>query len=368
MMKSLKCKIVLLVFLVILQLTGCGSDNEYTTGYGESSWSDNTEDNADSWDDDAEDETGSGFSEQEADIPSPVEGDWYMFDPVKRKDFEPAKVTFKDNVVSPAEGYEYTQEIPEELEMLAILYENIPYEYDEQKQILTLDYTIAFQELENLLKQENDEESKEELESLEKMKRENSGGLMELYLQFYDDMMFLYGKYSEADEVNAYLEYDNPNFPNSSRFLEKEGKYFTLAGVGCRKAEYPNIRSMTLALGQETIAECLCKYYANWADAFSIGFLEKVYGIYDSDLITVNREIVGDEFDPSRVDDENLSLDNIEDVPREDDVWKLYEECPLEEVKYVTYSHDTDSGRQTSGIYMGKTCGLWSVLWTNGDL
>ena len=116
-----------------------------------------------------------------------------------------------------------------------------------------------------------------------------------------------------------------------------------------RKAEFPYVRSMSLDFGSETMEDCLCSYYANWVGAFSVGFLDA-------------------EFTPSMVDDDNLSLDKAEDVPAGDAVWEMYAGCPLEEVKYVTYSHDTDAGRQSSGIYMGKTYGLWSVLWTNGEL
>lgn len=47
-----------------------------------------------------------------------------------------------------------------------------------------------------------------------------------------------------------------------------------------RKAEFPYVRSMSLDFGSETMEDCLCSYYANWVGAFSVGFLEDVYGIY----------------------------------------------------------------------------------------
>lgn len=150
--------------------------------------------------------------------------------------------------------------------------------------------------------------------------------------------------------------------------VKRNGKYYTLDGVLCRKAEFPNVKSMSLALGAETIEDCLCNYYANWVGALSIGFLEQVYGIYDGDIITVQQEIEEAELDFSRVDYENLSIENIVDVSIEDVVWDFYSDCPLEEVKYVTYSHDTDTGIQTSAVYMGKTYGLWSILWTSGEI
>lgn len=175
------------------------------------------------------------------------------------------------------------------------------------------------------------------------------------------------GIFDDGSNVNDFLEYENPNFPNSSCLFEKSGTYYAFSGAMSRKPEFPYVRSMSLDFGSETMEDCLCSYYANWVGAFSVGFLEDVYGIYGSDTITVSQELEA-EFTPSMVDDDNLSLDKAEDVPVGDAVWEMYAGCPLEEVKYVTYSHDTDAGRQSSGIYMGKTYGLWSVLWTNGEL
>lgn len=175
------------------------------------------------------------------------------------------------------------------------------------------------------------------------------------------------GIFDDGSNANDFLEYENPNFPNSSCLFEKSGTYYAFSGAMSRKPEFPYVRSMSLDFGSETMEDCLCSYYANWVGAFSVGFLEDVYGIYGSDTITVSQELEA-EFTPSMVDDDNLSLDKAEDVPAGDAVWEMYAGCPLEEVKYVTYSHDTDAGRQSSGIYMGKTYGLWSVLWTNGEL
>lgn len=150
--------------------------------------------------------------------------------------------------------------------------------------------------------------------------------------------------------------------------MEKDGKYYTLGYILSKKPEFPNIASLPLSLEYETMEECLCEYHAGWAGVFSQGFLEQVYGIYDEDIFSVSQEIGNEDYDPYVVGRDHLCVENVEDVPRDDKVWSMYEGCPLEEVKYATYSYDADYGKQTSGTYLGKTYGLWSVVWTNGEL
>lgn len=364
-MKKKRVRMLLAVLLAICQLAGCGSSDDGQIGY-ENKYE------KDFQYDDIETEKDTDVTNLETDAPSIIEGNWYAFDSVKRKGDDIQRVTFKNNIFYGENMDEFHEEMSDEFSFLSDLYKEIPYEYDEKNEILTLDYRKIFEETEKILENADgeilEEEKKEIREELESAKRQSPEGLLQVYAPLYDDILFFYPEYFVPEGVNEYSEYDNPNFPNSVIFLEKNGKYYTLGGVYCRKAEFPNVRSMSLALGSETIEGCLCSYYANWVGSLSVGFLEKVYGIYDSDIITVQQEIEEAEFDPDKVDDENLSIENIEDVPMENSVWEFYWDCPLEEVKYVTFSHDTDSGRQTSGVYLGKTYGLWSVLWTNGEL
>ncbi|EOS27329.1 hypothetical protein C806_00309 [Lachnospiraceae bacterium 3-1] len=317
-MKNKKVGIFLLLLIIICQTAGCASSGNGQMKYNKKE---------DYWTDDREIETDVEIADLDTDMKSTIEGDWYVFDSVKRNGDDIKKITFKNNICYGEGINEYNEEIA--------------YEYDEENQILTFDYSKIFEETEEVVQS---------------------------YAPVYDDIMFLYSEYFVPEGVNTYLEYENPNFPNSVLLLERNGKYYTLDGVLCRKAEFPNVKSMSLALGAETIEDCLCNYYANWVGALSIGFLEQVYGIYDGDIITVQQEIEEAELDFSRVDYENLSIENIVDVSIEDVVWDFYSDCPLEEVKYVTYSHDTDTGIQTSAVYMGKTYGLWSILWTSGEI
>lgn len=363
----------LMVFCILLcQMAGCGQKDENAAAYGENLWEESTDSGIDV-----------DFQEQETEKPSEIEGDWYVLDPAKKGEEKNKKITFKDTTCSFGETNNYgegifddgSQELlGEYIHELQDVYSHIPYEYDGQNEILTIDYSVVFQKIEGILEEKIEESPEAEKgwirEFQEEWKKEIEqfdNGKITVYAPIYDDILFLYVKYSDGSNVNDFLEYENPNFPNSSCLFEKSGTYYAFSGAMSRKPEFPYVRSMSLDFGSETMEDCLCSYYANWVGAFSVGFLEDVYGIYGSDTITVSQELEA-EFTPSMVDDDNLSLDKAEDVPAGDAVWEMYAGCPLEEVKYVTYSHDTDAGRQSSGIYMGKTYGLWSVLWTNGEL
>ncbi len=383
-----KGKILLALCILLCQIAGCGQKEENAAASGESTWEENAwEENAAAsgertWEESADSGTDMDVSDEKPQEPSPIEGDWFMLDAAENGDGNSRKVTFKDNIFSAGETYQESGGLyGGGLEffdgysgVLQDMYHQIPFEYDGQSEILTMDYSAVFQKMQEILEEKIEKSSGEEKESLKEYQdglknglEEFSDGKMSVYAPIHDDILFLYTEYSDSRSINDYLKYENPNFPNSVCMAERNGTYYTFSGAMGREPEFPYIRSMALDFGCGTMEDCLCSYYANWAGAFSVGFLEDVYGIYNSDLVTVMQELEA-EYTPSMVDEDNLSLDKAEDVPAGDAVWEMYAGCPLEEVKYVEYSHDTDAGRQTSGIYLGKTYGLWSVLWTNGDL
>lgn len=367
-----KWKVLLMLCILICPMAGCGQKDGNAAAYGESTWEESTNNGIDM-----------DFQEQETEEPSKIEGDWYVLDPAKKGEENKQKITFKNNIISFGVTDNYgegtfgggNQELLDEyIHDLQDAYSHIPYEYDGQNEILTIDYSVVFHKIEEILEQKIEGSSEEEKgwirESQDELKKDIEqfdNGKITVYAPIYNDVIFLYLKYSDGSNVNDFLEYKNPNFPNSSLMVEKNGTYYAFSEAMGRKPEFPYVRSMSLDFGSETMEDCLCSYYANWVGAFSVGFLEDTYGIYGGDTITVRQELEA-EFTPSMVDDDNLSLDKAEDVPAGDAVWEMYAGCPLEEVKYVTYSHDTDAGRQSSGIYLGKTYGLWSVLWINGEL
>lgn len=315
-----------------------------------------------------------GFREH---VSSVLDGDWYVFGRVKKEGDDIQKITFASGILNDMPTKQEKKKLAGYYRILQFEgYWEVPYAYDEENLILTLDYSKRFQiwesilqkmqgkqtkcvDLEQFLQEHRVEEAQAELSSIEK---EFPGGMIEYYAPRYDDIMFVYRMYPDKQAANKHMEYDNAHFPNSVIYLEKNGNYCALEGVYARKAEFPNAKSMPLGLGCETVEACLCRYYAGWAGVLSRGCLEAAYGIREESLDLVS-EKTGREYHPELVGRDNLCLENIEDVPRDDKVFKMYKGCPLEEVKYVTYSYDGDGGRQTGGIYTGRTYGLWSVIW-----
>ncbi len=370
-MKNNWIKVSLAVLTAATLLSGCGNEgyrievSEDTESSDSTESFDNTEssnstegsDNTDTFQEedsssyDGDDTDFSDYADSDTKASSVLEGAWYAFDIVKRNEDTPRKVTFDSSTV-----LDEDQGLPPK-----------KYTYDEGSQMLEIDYS-EFIEYINDFMQTADEDDKMNLEEArQEVESQYPDGVARFYAPLYDSMLFLYIDASNQITEESW-EYGSPDFPNTILALPKDGKYYELVGVLCRDPEFPSVKSLSLALGYETIENCLASYYSGYPGVFSYGLLERVYGITDCDINDAFDMVGDEEMDSNVVERDHLSMDNVEDVPREDPVWEYYQDCPLEEVKYVTYSYDTVSERQTAGLYLGKTYGLWTVIWVSGDI
>lgn len=359
-MKKNWIKVCLALLTAATLLSGCGIEgyrievSEDTESSDDDSFDDESFDDDESSDDEPSNDdefSDSAESFGSTESSSVLEGVWYAFDIVKRNEDTPQKVVFEQSMVFNEDPVQPSKK----------------YQYDEGGQMLEVDYTEYIDYINDLM-QTADEDTKFQLEEArQKVESQYPDGVARFYAPLYDSMLFLYIDASNQITEESW-EYGSPDFPNTILALPKDGRYYELVGVLCRDPEFPSVKSLSLALGYETIENCLASYYSGYPGVFSYGLLERVYGITDCDINDAFDMVGDEEMDSNVVERDHLSMDNVEDVPREDPVWEYYQDCPLEEVKYVTYSYDTVSGRQTAGLYLGKTYGLWTVIWVSGDI
>lgn len=212
----------------------------------------------------------SEFADDDTASSSVLEGKWFAFETVKRNKDTPQKVTFdKATVIS-----EEWSQVPCE------------YKYDESSQMLEIDYTEYIEYLDDAI-QTADEDLKPQLEEFrQEVEEQYPDRVDRLYASLYDGMLFLYADVSGQITEESW-EYGSPDFPNTILALSKDGKYYELINVFCRKPEFPSVKSLSLALGYETLENCLASYYSEYPGVFSYGMLERVYGITDCDIIDV---------------------------------------------------------------------------------